>query len=104
MACGCFAGESIATVSYSLFENGDKGEVKRLAVLPDHRAKDYGAILMEYAEAKLVDLGATEIEVAIVASFTRLGKYYESLGYKPAEVKTFASLPFEVLFLRKGPL
>ena len=98
---GRCAVESIATVSYSLSENGEKGEVKRLAVVPNHRARGYGAILMRYAEDKLVDLGAIELEVSIVASFDRLRKYYESLEYQPTGVKTFPSLPFKVLFLRK---
>jgi ribosomal protein S18 acetylase RimI-like enzyme/SAM-dependent methyltransferase len=76
-------------------------EITRLAVLPAQRGKGYGRELMEYAEKRLVALGAAAVEISIVAKFQRLQAYYEQLGYLAVESKRVPSLPFELLYMRK---
>lgn len=98
---GCRGAEPIATVSCRVSESGRRGEVKKLAVLPEFRGRGHGEKLMSCAEMKLEELGVEETELAIVASFHRLRTYYEGLGYLAGETKTYPSLPFDVLFLRK---
>lgn len=95
-------GEPIGTVSCKVDSSQtNKGYIKRLAVLPAYRGKDYGGLLMGAAETWLKNNKVTRIELSIVAQFDRLQRYYERLGYIPHERKTFSSLPFEVLFMVK---
>ncbi|GBF35079.1 GCN5-related N-acetyltransferase [Desulfocucumis palustris] len=92
----------VGTVSYKMDDNAPaKGYIKRLAVLPEFRGKGYGALLLDYAERRLLECGANRVEISIVAQFRRLMEYYRSLGYRPVEVKVFNTLPFEVLYLEK---
>lgn len=72
-----------------------------MAVTPESRDNGYGAHLIEIAEYKLMSLGATKVEIAIVAQFERLRDYYVGLGYSPGETRKFPGLPFEVQFLVK---
>lgn len=94
--------ELIGTVSYSVdSRQPGRGYIRRLCVLPGYRGKEYGALLMAYAEGMLADGAVQIVELSIVARFHRLQRYYELLGYTPGERKTFPSLPFEVLFMEK---
>jgi ribosomal protein S18 acetylase RimI-like enzyme len=95
-------GEPIGTVS-AVLRDDDHGEIMRLAVLPQHRGNGYGKQLMGYAERYLLAEGAAVLEVAIVAQFNKLERYYEGLGYSKRDQRSVASLPFEVLFLAKRP-
>lgn len=92
----------IGTVSFRVLPGQpDRAHIKRFAILPRFRKKGYGPRLMEYAETSLRKLGVKEVEIASVAAFTRLRKYYEGLGYRAAERKSFPTVPFEVQFMDK---
>ena len=91
----------IGTISYHVDKETWKGSIKRLAVIPEHRGKGYGQLLMNYAERELRQYPVTCIELSIVAQFKGLKEYYETLGYAARESKRFATLPFEVLFMEK---
>ncbi len=90
----------VGTVSSMRHHQGSI-EITRLAVLPAQRGNGYGRELMEYAESRLVALGAAAVEISIVAKFQRLQAYYEQLGYSAVELKRVPSLPFELLTMRK---
>lgn len=81
--------------------NSGRGFISRLCVLPRHRGKGFGKILMKSAEETLVACGASTAQISIVAEFTRLQLYYRLMGYMPLEEKTVPSLPFKVLYLEK---
>jgi ribosomal protein S18 acetylase RimI-like enzyme len=92
----------VGTVRYARdTTDPQKGYIKRLAVLPEHRHSGCGDALMAFAESQLREMGVTRVELAIVATLTRLQAYYTRLGYTPKERKTFPTLPYEVLFMEK---
>jgi ribosomal protein S18 acetylase RimI-like enzyme len=95
--------QPVGTVRYSLREgNPQEGWIERLAVLPEHRGRRFGEALMRYAERRLAALGATRVRLAIVKQFSRLQAFYERLGYRAAETRILAGVPFEVLLMEKG--
>lgn len=95
-------GEPVGTVSCNAFHGqAGRGCIRRLAVLPRHRGKNYGQALMEHAEKYLAANGVSSIELAIVARFHGLERYYLKMGYVSLERKSFPSLPFEVLYMEK---
>jgi GNAT superfamily N-acetyltransferase len=95
------AGRLVGTVTYSLAGKSPKGDIGRLAVLPEHRGRGLGRVLMGAAEAALGQMGVVVVEVSIVAKFHRLRSYYETLGYTATRRQRFDALPFEVLFMEK---
>jgi ribosomal protein S18 acetylase RimI-like enzyme len=95
-------GEPIGTISCrALIEDPSHGHVKRFAILPRFRGRDFGRGMMVFAEEGLWQSGVTTAEVSLVAAFTRLRDYYVRLGYIPGETRSFATVPFEVLFMEK---
>jgi GNAT superfamily N-acetyltransferase len=96
------AGRVVGTVTYSgAVGDSRKGEIARLAVLPQYRGKGLGKSMMEAAETALRQFGATVAEIGLVAKFGRLRTYYEALGYTTTRLQRFDALPFEVLFMEK---
>jgi len=88
--CGCFALEQASpTVCY----------LERLAVLPGYRRQGLGQTLVDHAFSEAGRMGACRVEIAIIARQAELKKWYENLGFIPARTRTFAHLPFEVLFM-----
>ncbi len=93
----------IGTIRYKLdSEKPGVGYIRRLAVLPEFRGNDYGEQLVAFAENRLQELGASVVELAIVAQFKKLRIYYERLEYQFKEFKEFETVPFDVLFMRKS--
>lgn len=107
MAAGCevvlaYSGRmTVGTISYDHSGGAGLGEIMRLAVLPSHRRNGYGRRLMRYAERRLVNAGATAARLSIVAQFTKLQAYYETLGYVGTVRTKVSGLPFELLFMEK---
>ncbi|MCP4642790.1 MAG: GNAT family N-acetyltransferase [bacterium] len=98
----CLDGRPVGTMRYGLDADREGfGRMGRLAVLPECRGQRYGADLMRFGEERLMESGAHTVEIAMVARFTRLRAYYESLGYRPTYVREAKELPFDVLFLEK---
>ena len=73
--------------------------MERLAVLPQHRGKGYGAGLARHAMEQARVLGASTVGIGIIAADTGLKDFYTSLGFEEGETKTFPHLPFAVAFL-----
>lgn len=95
--------EPVGSVSYQVTSPFHrKGTISRLAVLPDYRGNQFGFDLMRYAEDRHKQEGVVVVEISIVAQFKRLRQYYKMQGYVADRTETFASLPFEVLFLGKS--
>ncbi|NPV92457.1 MAG: GNAT family N-acetyltransferase [Firmicutes bacterium] len=102
VALALLGGEPIGTISYrALPEDPSHGHVKRFAILPRFRGHDYGKSMMDFAEEGLRQAGVTTAEISLVAAFTRLRDYYLRLGYESRATRTFASVPFAVLFMEK---
>jgi ribosomal protein S18 acetylase RimI-like enzyme len=95
-------GVAVGTITFGMKDDEPGvGFLKRLAVLPAHRGRMYGDALMARAEADLTSQGAVEVELAIVAEFTRLQSFYERHGYRLVTVKHYAHFPADVGYMRK---
>jgi N-acetylglutamate synthase-like GNAT family acetyltransferase len=88
--CGCVALEKASP---------DVCYLERLAVLPEHRRKGYGKILVEHIFDKAAGNGSQHVEIGIIAEDTRLRNWYGKFGFILKSTKTFDHLPFEVAFM-----
>jgi N-acetylglutamate synthase-like GNAT family acetyltransferase len=89
-SCGCVALERAKPgVCYLM----------RLAVLPEHRSKGYGKMLVHHIFEKARAAGARRVEIAMISRDTRLKKWYKKLGFIQKGTKKFDHLPFTVAFM-----
>ena len=73
--------------------------LERLAVLPTRRRCGLGAALVERIFRGATGLGASRVEIGVIARHTELTRWYEKQGFRPTRTATFEHLPFEVLFM-----
>jgi len=74
--------------------------LEKLAVLPEHRHKGGGKILMDYATKYVKESGGTAISIGIIYENKRLLNWYEAYGFIETEIKKFSHLPFTVCFMK----
>ena len=100
-------------VTYFIIENGDlvfgcvaieimKPDVcylERLAVLPCHRRRGFGKILVNHVFSQARSLGVRRVNVGIIAEDTELKSWYKRIGFIEGESKKFSHLPFRVTFM-----
>jgi GNAT superfamily N-acetyltransferase len=58
------------------------GTFSQLAVLPSHRGTGFGRQLLEFAENRLVELGADDVVIDTSSLATQLIAWYERRGYR----------------------
>jgi diamine N-acetyltransferase len=92
---GCIA------IEKSLKE-ADTFYIEKVSVLPEYRNQKFGLKLMEFAEAKIKESGASIISIALIDSNTKLKRWYLKQGFIESGTKVFQHLPFRVCFMRKG--
>jgi len=89
LACGCVA-----------LRPADAGavELRRLAVLPAHRRKGYGRMLVAHVMAEARRLGARRVTLGLWATDPELLRWYERRGFRKTitEAKTCPDLPLPV--------
>lgn len=77
----------------------DTAYLNRLSVLPEHRHKGIGALLVKHiinqAHGKHID----KISLGIIAAHDVLKMWYLGLGFIEKETKQFSHLPFDVTFM-----
>lgn len=88
--CGCVAME-IPDPEFCYLE--------RLAVLPEHRRKGFGRMLVQHVLDQAWAEGLRRVEIAIIAANTDLQRWYEKQGFVVTSTKSFPNLPFEVSFM-----
>jgi len=88
--CGCVALEKASS---------DVCYLERLAVLPEHRRKGYGKMLVEHIFDEAAGNGSQRVEIGIIAEDTKLRNWYGKFGFVPKSTKTFDHLPFVVAFM-----
>ena len=71
----------------------------RLAVLPVHRGKGYGKMLVHHIFEKARATGARRVEIAMISRDTKLKNWYKKLGFIQKGTKKFDHLPFTVAFM-----
>ena len=90
LPCGCIALEKASPeICY----------LERLAVLPEHRRKGCGKMLVEHLFDKAAASGSQRVEIGIIAEDTKLRNWYEKFGFVLKGTKTFDHLPFVVAFM-----
>ncbi|MDG0869418.1 GNAT family acetyltransferase [Candidatus Lucifugimonas marina] len=65
---------------------GHRGWINYLAVDPDRQSVGLGATLMEYAEAKLRELGCVKINLQVRSSNEKVLGFYRAIGYLEDDV------------------
>ncbi|MBN1655981.1 MAG: GNAT family N-acetyltransferase [Deltaproteobacteria bacterium] len=91
--CGCAALEKAGAEDCYL---------ERLAVLPEKRRRGLGQALVEKVIAEARGLGAARVGIGIIAHQNELKRWYEKLGFIEGDTRTFAHLPFEVMFMSRA--
>jgi N-acetylglutamate synthase-like GNAT family acetyltransferase len=91
-ACGCVALERARPgVCYLM----------RLAVLPEHRGKGYGKMLVHHIFDQSRISGAYRVEIAMISKDRILKKWYKRFGFTQKSTKKYDHLPFIVAFMYK---
>lgn len=87
---------------YSLLVKDNKEcELNNLCVLPKHRHKHYGAVLLNDACLKAKEIGCTKINLSIVEENKVLRKWYENNGFIHMGTKKYNFFPFTCGFMGK---
>ena len=73
--------------------------LERLSVLPEQRRRGIGRHLVERIFHETANLGVPRIGIGIIADFNELKVWYQKLGFREGETKTFEHLPFQVLLM-----
>ena len=71
----------------------------RLAVLPEHRGKGYGKMLVNHIFENARATDARRVEIAMISKDKKLKNWYKSLGFIQKRTKKFDHLPFTVAFM-----
>ena len=96
---GIFVGTVRCNVDHA---DVSKGQIGKLAVLPEYRRNMFGELLMKHAEVYLKQCNVSKIKISMVAHFSKLQRYYEQMGYMVKDTRSIHSLPFNVMFLEKS--
>jgi len=73
--------------------------LERLAVLPGHRGRGCGEMLVEHILDEAASNGSQRVEIGIIAADTRLRNWYRKFGFVLKGTKKFDHLPFVVAFM-----
>lgn len=84
---GCSQGEVIASVMAGY--DGHRGWINYLAVHPSCRRSGYGMMMMEAAEALLLEAGCPKINLQVRSSNTAVLEFYRAIGFKEDDVVSF---------------
>jgi diamine N-acetyltransferase len=91
-------GQSVGCVALE-HANPEMVYLERLSVLPENRREGIGHRLVEQVISATAELGVPRIGIGIIADFLELKTWYQKLGFREGETRTFAHLPFQVLLM-----
>ena len=98
-AFGCLIEEKIIGFASLSDVGGGIYELNNLAILPEYRHFSYGRSLLDFAKAKVEELGGTKITICIIEENTVLKNWYLSNEFIHRGTKRFEHLPFTVGFM-----
>ena len=73
----------------------------RLAVLPKHRNKGYGKMLVNHLFKQAKRIGAQSVEIGMISKDKKLKNWYRKFGFVNKGTKKFDDFPFTVAFMYK---
>ena len=74
-------------------------ELHNLAVLPEHRHRGCGRMLLDFCKAKVKELGGYKIILSIIEENATLKNWYIANGFTHTGMKYFKHLPFMVGYM-----
>ncbi len=86
---------------HPFYERPDVAKIQQLGVLPDHQGRGIATMLMDHAEARARELGATELAGDTAESAAHLIRFYEARGYRTVGRANWDVTNYESLILSK---
>jgi ribosomal protein S18 acetylase RimI-like enzyme len=74
----------------------------KLAVLPEFRHRGYGRRLVGFVSSFVKNHDGQKVSLGMINESEVLKDWYQQLGFKETETKTFEHLPFTVCFMEKS--
>jgi ribosomal protein S18 acetylase RimI-like enzyme len=75
--------------------------IERLGVLPEHRHKNIGKKLLDFAFETIKNNNGEIASIGIMNENELLKNWYEKYGFRETGIKKFDHLPFTVCFMQK---
>jgi N-acetylglutamate synthase-like GNAT family acetyltransferase len=88
--CGCVALEQ---------KTSDLVYLERLAILPEHRHKGLGAMLVKHIFSEAKAISAKRVEIGLISDDTHLKQWYQNFGFVQTSTKKLDEFPFTVAFM-----
>lgn len=92
--------QAMGCVNFEYKDSGC-GYLGRLAVLPSFRRRGVGRSLIATVEKRARSFGVRTLEIAIIAGYESLRKWYLGLGFAPVRIDEYVHLPFKVEVMTK---
>ena len=73
--------------------------LERLAVSPETGGKGHGRALVEHGIRFVKESGGKRISIGMINESRELKEWYKRMGFREAEIKTIADLPFRVCMM-----
>lgn len=93
--------QTIGCIALESKENGS-AYLNRLAVLPNSRNNGAGEQLVRHVLNLANESKHKSVSIGVIAEHTQLVNWYEKLGFRLKNKKTFAHLPFDVQFMTQN--
>ena len=74
----------------------------RLAVLPKHRNKGYGKMLVNHIFEQALKIRVKRVEIGMVSKDRKLKNWYRKFGFTNKGTKKFDDFPFTIAFMYKN--
>ena len=97
---GCFVGKKI--IGFASITDVGNGiyEMNHVSILPEYRHLKYGAALLNFCKAKVIELGGSSITLSFIEESTVLKSWYISNGFVHMGAKSYEGLPFTVGYMK----
>lgn len=82
-------------------KDGRKYKIMKLAILPVHRQKGYGGLLMDFVEDYILTLGGQAISLGMVSENNVLKQWYLGRNYKVTKTSPYKKTNYNICFMEK---
>ena len=84
-----------------LMKNEQECELGSLCVLPEHRHRRIGTLMLADAFSRAKNAGFSKMNISIIEENTRLRQWYESKGFVHISTEKFEFFPFTCGYLQR---